>query len=454
MSGALELLASLVSDTGVRWGDLATDWQYNDARAVLEPGEGPRQFWLGRPKGGSKSSDVGAIGLAWLIEQAPQLADGYVVSADFEQSNRLLDRARGFIVRTPSLGEVVKVEANRVLNRRSGARLHALAADVAGSEGLLSPFVVCEELPNWTDTSTARGMWTLVSSSLPKWPGMRLVVIGHAGDPAHWSHRILEHARASSAWLVHEVPGPLPWVHEDALAEQRALLLPSEFARRHLNVWTASEDRLTTRDDVLACVGHSGDLEPDRCRRYVVTLDVGLSNDRSAAVVGHAERRGEKLAVVVDRLAVWAGSRERPVSLEVVEAWVEEACRAYRAPLVFDPFQAAHLTQRLKRRGVRIVEHTFTQASVGRLAVTLYQLLREHLLDLPDDDALVDELAAVRLVERSPGPYRIDHDAGAHDDRAIALAMAAAYLVERGASRPAIAISAAHILVDPDPNWH
>ena len=129
------------------------------------------------------------------------------------------------------------------------------------------------------------------------------------------------------------------------------------------------------------------------------------------------------------------------------KAWVEEACRAYRAPLVFDPFQAAHVTQRLKRRGVRIVEHTFTQASVGRLAVTLYQLLREHLLDLPDDDALVDELAAVRLVERSPGSYRIDHDAGAHDDMTISVAMASAYLVERGASRPAVAITAAdHIL--------
>src|SRR5262249_2265131 len=149
------------------------------------------------------------------------------------------DRARGFILRTPALGEVVKVEANRVVNRRTGARLHALAADVAGGEGLLSPFVVCEELPNWTDTPTARGMWPLVWRWLPKWPGMRVVVIGHAGDPAHWSYRILEHARSSPAWLVHEVPGPLAWVPDEVLAEQRALLLPSEFARRHLNRWTA-----------------------------------------------------------------------------------------------------------------------------------------------------------------------------------------------------------------------
>jgi hypothetical protein len=153
-------------------------------------------------------------------------------------------------------------------------------------------------------------MWQVVISLVPKWAGLRLVVIGHAGDPAHWSYRILEHARASEAWYVHEVPGPLEWVPPEALHEQRALLLPSEYARRHLNVWTASEDRLTTREDVLACVGHTGDLEPQPGPTYVVTLDVGLTNDRTAAVVAHGERRGDKLAVVVDRLSVWAGSRE------------------------------------------------------------------------------------------------------------------------------------------------
>jgi phage terminase large subunit-like protein len=290
---------------------------------------------------------------------------------------------------------------------------------------------VCEELPNWADTTTARAMWTVVVSSLPKWPGMRLVVVGHAGDPAHWSYPILEHARSAASWRVREVPGPLPWLSEEALAEQARLLLPSQFARRHLNRWTASEDRLTTRDDVVACVGHVGDLEPRPSCRYVVSLDVGLTNDRTVAVVAHGERRGKASTVVVDRLAVWEGSRDHPVSLDVVESWLGEACRSYRAPLVFDPFQAAHLTQRLKRRGIRVLPFTFSQQNIGRLAVTLFRLLRDRLLDLPDDNALVDELVNVRLRETSPGVYRLDHDSRRHDDRAIALAMCAAWLVER-----------------------
>lgn len=46
------------------------------------------------------------------------------------------------------------------------------------------------------------------------------------------------------------------------------------------------------------------------------------------------------------------------------------------------------------------------------------------------DQALVDELRNVRLRETSPG-VRMDHDPGRHDDRAIALAMAASGVLER-----------------------
>jgi phage FluMu gp28-like protein len=51
--------------------------------------------------------------------------------------------------------------------------------------------------------------------------------------------------------------------------------------------------------------------------------------------------------------------------------------------------------------------------------------LSDRLLDLPDDDALADELANVQLREMSPGVYRMDHSADRHDDRAVALALGA-----------------------------
>ena len=36
------------------------------------------------------------------------------------------------------------------------AYVQALAADVAGSEGLLTPFIVCDEVANWQTTANAR----------------------------------------------------------------------------------------------------------------------------------------------------------------------------------------------------------------------------------------------------------------------------------------------------------
>jgi phage FluMu gp28-like protein len=54
----------------------------------------------------------------------------------------------------------------------------------------------------------------------------------------------------------------------------------------------------------------------------------------------------------------------------------------------------------------------------------LHQLIRSHTLAIPDDPELIDELANVRLIETSPGVYRLDHDPNRHDDRAIALALA------------------------------
>jgi phage terminase large subunit-like protein len=115
-----------------------------------------------------------------------------------------------------------------------------------------------------------------------------------------------------------------------------------------------------------------------------------------------------------------------------VEEWALQAAASFRARVVLDPWQAAGLAQRLRRRGrIQVEEFTFSSASVGRLASTLHLLLRNRALALPDDPELLDELANVRLRETSPGVLRMDHDPDLHDDRAVALAMAAHTLLER-----------------------
>jgi phage terminase large subunit-like protein len=429
---ALQLVAALALDNDERWGSRAADWQWADMRAVLDPASPTPYHFLTRARGGAKTGDLAAASIAILLTQAPLLARCYGAAVDEDQAAFLIDAIAGFVARAPSLRSHLKVESRRVVNVKSGATLEALASNSDSAWGLKPYLVVADELASWPTTRNARSMWDALVSAMPKVDGSRLVCLTTAGDPAHWSHRVLQHARASKLWRVNEVRGPVPWIAETLLDEQRCLLTESQFARLHENRWIAAEDRLVRPEDLRACVTLDGPLDPVAGTTYIVGVDVGLRHDRTAVSVCHAETTESGRRVVLDRMLVLQGSRRREVQLADVEAAIVQASSQYgRAHVRIDPWQAIGLAQRLRVRGVAVEEYPFSAQSVGRLASTLHLLLRDRLLAIPDDEALLDELANVRLRETSPGVLRIDHDPDKFDDRAISLALAATALVER-----------------------
>ena len=75
-------------------------------------------------------------------------------------------------------------------------------------------------------------------------------------------------------------------------------------------------------------------------------------------------------------------------------------------------------------------EFAFTATSVGRLALSLHQAIKNHRMALPDHEVLLDELVVCQAAEDTLGVYRLDHDSGQHDDQAIALALGAHYLLD------------------------
>jgi phage terminase large subunit-like protein len=422
------LLDALRVENGRRWGDVATDVQRADALAVLDAQSATPYHWLGRARGWSKTSDLAAVALEVLLAQAPPGARLYGFGADRDQAGLLVDALSGFVYRGgPALQELLLVQASKIVVRATGASLEAMAADEASAWGLRPFFVVCDELPMWPSTRGARRLWEAVSSAVPK-TGGRLVVAGTAGDPAHWSAKVREHSLEDPLWRVSETHGPAPWMDPALVEEQRRRLPESSFMRLFENVWTSGEDRLVAEHDLAACVALDGPQEPIPGMRYVIGLDVGLKHDRTVAAVCHLEHS----MVVLDRMQTWQGSRARPVRLREVEEWLYEASRRYPGSIVFDPWQAMQLSQGLRSRGVSIVEHAFTETSVGRIASSLFVQLRDHALRLPNDEELLDELRNVRLRESGPGVLRLDHDSGRHDDRAVALALAVHRLIERG----------------------
>jgi hypothetical protein len=144
------------------------------------------------------------------------------------------------------------------------------------------------------------------------------------------------------------------------------------------------------------------ELEP----RKAALGNVGLKKDRTVAAICHSEpvrtSEGSVIGtpVPLDRMRVWRGTQKQPVQLSEVEDWLLESAQQYRPlRIVFDPYQAVGMAQRLRRHGLAMEEFTFSQSSVGKLASTLHDAIREHQLALPDDPELLEEFANVRLRE-------------------------------------------------------
>jgi phage FluMu gp28-like protein len=202
--------------------------------------------------------------------------------------------------------------------------------------------------------------------------------------------------------------------------------------RLHLNRWTAPSDRVARPEDLGACVTLlDWPLAHQRSHRYAIGLDIGMVKDRAVAAVCHVEVDGNARRLVLDQMQTWQGTQRDRVSLSAVEEWVLAASRSYGgARLHYDPYQAEQPAERLSRQGVRTQRATFSAGENSKRALLLHQLIRSHTLAIPDNPELIDELANVRLIETSPGVYRLDHDPNRHDDRAIALALAGQSLLE------------------------
>jgi phage terminase large subunit-like protein len=414
-------MAGLTDSVG-GWGTGATPDQWADAGEILSL-DGPRRYWLGRAKGYSKTRDVAGLSVVALLTQFPPGAAGYCAASDSDQASLIRQSVQSFVTSTPALDGLVNVDARKI-STPQGSELIILAADSAGAHGLRPYWLVVDELANWPDTQRHREFFDALWAGLPKVRDSRGIIMTTAGAPSHFSRRTLDAAKGDPSWYVSDLHGPPPWVDPAEIESERRRLFPSTFARLWLNEWAEAEDSIADPADVAAACTLDGPLAPEQGRQYIITLDLGVRNDRTAAVIAHSERTDDGVRVVVDRLAVWTPKPLRPVKLDDVKAWLIEMGRSYRATVHYDPSQAYLLVEQLRKAGLSTKEFTFTSSSVGKIATAIMQALRSRLLTLPDDDELRKELLSVRLRETSPNVMRIDHASGSHDDRVIACAMA------------------------------
>jgi hypothetical protein len=446
---ALSLLHGLTIDEhGTTWGETATDWQRDDARAVLDvdtPGA-PRRHLLTRPRGGRKTADAAGYLVSAMLCQAPAGAECYSFSVDKDNAAMVLRSMRELVVFS-GLGGAVHMTESRAIQRvrftedgrtvpvdtALAAQYTPQAADSASANGLRPWLSVVDELSHWRDGREQRALMETLVSLLEKGDDRRLVAIMNAGAPEHFAHWWRKRAQDSRFWRINEVPGPLPYLTAEQLeALAGDIRMPWKRARLIDNVWTSGGSKLTAGADVEECLRETSQpLGPRPGNSYAIGVDLGHRRDLSVAAICHTEVGEERWVqgrrqvagrrVVVDDLMVWKprilidGTRQH-VQLADVEDWVLSAARTYRARVYLDLSQAASMEQSLIRQGVFAEAKQPTVSFNSKVAVTLYRLLADRAMSLPNDEDLADELRSIVLVETSPGIYKLDMDSNADDD--------------------------------------
>lgn len=448
---AMDVAAALVLEDGRRWGEAAFEFQQADMRAVLDPETDQRWHFETRARGGAKTGDLAAIVISWLLVQAPAAARGYGIAADADQAGKILEAIEGFLLRTPNMAGALTILARKVRNPKTGAEFEVLPADAPGAYGHKPHLLVVDEFAQWPTTPASRRLWTAMFSAMSKVPGARLVIITSAGDPGHFAFDVLQKARRRPGrWRVSELEGRVPWVSEEEIAEQAAMLLPSEVDQLHYNRWAPTEDR--AMPNVRECATlDEWPLGPVGGFFYRVGVDLSRTRDNTVVVVCHGEpilrpredpRSGLMFEdevgqrIVVDRMRVWTPSRLAPIDQGEVLNYVAEVAFQYQALVTFDPYDASGMMQELQARGVAVESYNMqSTAAVDKLATTLFHLTRDRRLVLPkptahpDAEELLEELEHIRLRKTSLGTLRIDHDSNRHDDRGMAIGLAAQSLV-------------------------
>jgi hypothetical protein len=435
VTSPLDLVASMVLDSGARWGEEATPEQWADMEALLSP-DGPRRhFWL-RARGRSKTFDAGAATLAMML--AGGLGGGdeaYAAAAGRDQAALLMRKVRAIAEHTPELAGAVEIQNYRLITPRTGAELTVISADLASSWGRTPRWLFVDEIANHDRGESAQTFIESLLTSLPKRGDSQALAATTPSSPSHWSHDLWKTALEDPLWRASLTAGPAPWQSEAELESERRRLPESLWRRLFLCEWAEADDALADAAAVEACVRHDGPLSPQAGVEYIVSFDLSVSHDHTAVVVAHMEDASGRRDVVVDRLEAWIPHGGRQVDLQDVEAYIAQAARDYNgAQVVGDMYQAANMVQRLRDGGLRVKPVVFTAVTNSRRAQMLLRLIRDQALDLPDDAALRKELLSLRLAGGvTPGTLKLttDGSSGGHHDRATALMLAAEEMLSR-----------------------
>lgn len=397
-----------------------------------------QRAWLERPRGHSKSADLGVMA-AWALFASRRRLSGIAAAGDQDQARLLRDAIGKLLYINPWLAKVLEVQAYRIVNTRTESVLEIISSDAPTSYGLTPDFVIADEVVHWKK----RDLWDSLISSAAKRSTCMFVSITNAGLSDDWARQAREAVRPDPSWYFSRLEGPVaPWISPELLAEQERLLPSIAYRRLWLNEWTSGGGDALTPEAITAAFvsGLTPQSQAVAGYEYCCGLDLGISRDCSALCVLGVRRTHVGHGTI--RLAatkIWRPAKGRKVDLQAVEDELVRLHQLFDFQTVhFDSWQAAHMASRLQSGGLGVIAHGLdrrvklpmvevppTSTNLQRQATALLESFNDHRLELFVDPDLQRDLQRLRVEERSYG-FRLTspRDEHGHGDMGSAFTLA------------------------------
>jgi hypothetical protein len=374
---------------------------------------------------------------------------GYILllAATREQAKVCFGYIRGKLEASPILSSMIEGEIRAdEIDLKNGCTISVQPANFRTIRGRSAVCVVCSEIAFWHDDTTnanpAKEILRALRPSMATFPNAKQILIsspfakiGVLHD--YWSKRHSpDWGKKKLVWRLDSLTMN-PTLDRELLREEEAND-PENFSREYLaNFWDSTSNFLHA-DAIEACVQRGRfELPPQTGSYYTAALDAAFkSGDAFAFSIVHFVDG----KVIQDVTRSWHGSRAKPVDLASTLTEIVATLRGFMVGHIYgDSFCSEPIRQALATQGIRFeLTHTLGTRAAG-LWNTLRTLVAQKQIELLDDPETIGELKRLQLIATTGGNQRIEAQTG-HDDRAVALALAAHEAVSKPAREPQLEV--------------
>lgn len=425
-----------------------------------------RTVLISWPKKAGKSTTAAAIALWELFADTANGPDReiIIIASDLAQSRDVVfQQCVRMVERDARLSRLAKITQTEITFRekvkdpQTGGTytqahvIRAVPVDVRGTHGLAPALVCADEVHGWGDDLGYEILEALAPPPTrpnPLWVFSSYAGLRSAARPGslwydYWTRG---QAQTDPAMFASILTGPdawksIPWITQDWVDGMRRSfeMCPSKFTRLVENSWAQSEHSLITTQELQDAMVHLDEPEyGERGQVYAMGIDLGLTHDATAICVLHVDAISGK--ATVDVMRSYQGTPDQPVSLMAVEDEVVSLFRRFRPKrIVADQWQAAHLIERCRHRGVENMRAaTIEPAKLDLLTTMLKDLFAKRAIAIPARELdLREQLEWLEVEEAGGRGRRRDRikflpggktGPGAHDDLVVAMMLAAEVL--------------------------